>query len=159
LFLRDTDVDKSIITFHSAVGMKMPISPRQINNVLRVYGEQLCQSRIFDQPEANDANEPDRISFPAKTKQKSIIDDITSNIIERITKTGPHDNIEKEIFKKLECEHEKLLAMNKCRHIIIIFKKIDENAETINSLSIEDSKFKTNKLMVITKESAEKNMK
>ena len=40
---------------------------------------------------------------------------------------------------------------------ILIFKEIDENSESINSLSIEDSKFFTNKLKEITKETAENN--
>jgi hypothetical protein len=41
----------------------------------------------------------------------------------------------------------------------LIFKEIDENGETINSLSIEDSNFLTNKLKEITEETIDKNMK
>jgi len=126
----------------------MAISEHHVNNVLRVYGDQLRQSMISNQPEGTDTNTPDRISISAKTRRKTIIDDITSNIIERITQFGSHDNVEKEVFKKLESEHGKSLAINEDRHNELIFKEIDGKGETINSLSIEDSKFLTNKLVV-----------
>ncbi len=115
----------------------MVISAYQVNNVLRVYGDQLRQSMISNQPEGTDTNTPDRISISAKTRRKTIIDDITSNIIERITQFGSHDNVEKEVFKKLESEHGKPLAINEDRHNKLIFKEIDGKGETINSLSIQ----------------------
>jgi len=126
----------------------MVISAYQVNNVLRVYGDQLRQSMISNQPESTDTNTPDRISISAKTRRVTIIDDIISNIIERLTQLGPHDNVEKEVFKKLESEHGKSLAINEDRHNELIFKEINGKGETINSLSIEDSKFLTNILVV-----------
>jgi len=134
----------------------MVISTHQVNNVLRVFGDQLRQSMISNWQEDTDTNTPDRISISAKARRETIIDDITSNIIERITQFGPHDNVEKEVFKKLESEHGKPLAISEGCHNELIFKEIDGNSETINSLSIEDSKFLTNKLMVSTKETVEK---
>ncbi|MGD9233528.1 MAG: hypothetical protein PVH67_06690 [Desulfobacterales bacterium] len=103
-----------------------------------------------------DTNAPDRISISTKTRRKTIIDDIISNIIERITQFGPHDIVEKELFKRLESEHGQPLALNEDRHNKLIFKEIDGNGETINSLSIENSKFLKDKLLVISKESTEK---
>ena len=126
----------------------MVISAYQVNNVLRVYGDQLRQSVISNRPEDTDTSTPDRISISAKTRRDTIIDDIISNIIERITQFGPGDNVEKEVFKKLESEHGKRLAINEDRHNELIFKEIDGKDETINSLSIEDSKFLTNILVV-----------
>ena len=63
---------------------------------------------------------------------------------------------EKEISKKLGSEHGKSLAINEDRHNELIFKEIDGNGETINSISIEDSKFLTNKLKDIKKKTVEK---
>jgi hypothetical protein len=126
----------------------MVISEHHINNVLRVYGDQLRQSMISDRSECTDANTPERISISAKTRRETIIDDIISNIIERITQFGPHDNVEKEGFKMLRSEHENPLVIDEDRHNKLIFKEIDENGETINSLSIENSRFLTNKLVV-----------
>lgn len=126
----------------------MAISEYHVNNVLRVYGDQLRQSMIPDRSECADTNTPERISISAKTRRETIIDDIISNIIERITQFGPHDNVEKEVFKNLENKHEKPLVINDDRHNKLIFKEIDENGETINSLSIKNSRFFSNKLVV-----------
>ena len=126
----------------------MVISAHHVNNVLRVYGDLLRQSMISIRSEDTDTNTPERISISAKTRRETIIDDIISNIIERITQFKPHDNVEKEVFKKLECKHGNPLSINEDSHNKIIFKEIDENGETINSLSIENSKFLTNKLKI-----------
>jgi len=126
----------------------MVISAHHINNVLRVYGNLLRQSMISDRSECTDTNTPERISFSAKTRRETIIDDIISNIIERITQLGPRDNVKKEVFKSLETKHGNPLAINEDPYNKLIFKEIDENGETINSLSIENSKFLTNKLKI-----------
>jgi hypothetical protein len=126
----------------------MLISAYHINNVLRVYGEQLRQSMISNRPESTDTKVPDGIDISAKSRRKTIIDDITANIIERITQFVLHDNVKKEVFKKLRSEHENPLDINEDRHNKLIFKEIDENGETINSLSIENSRFLSNKLVV-----------
>ena len=134
----------------------MVISAYQVNNVLRVYGDQLRQRMTSNRAGGTDTNLPDRISISTKTRRKTIIDDIISNIIERITQFGPHDIVEKELFKRLKSEHGQPLAINEDRHNKLIFKEIDGNGETINSLSIENSKFLKDKLLVISKESTEK---
>ena len=125
----------------------MIISEHHVNNVLRVYGDLLRQSMISNRPECIDSNAPDRIGISAKTRRETIINDIISNIIERITQFEPNDNVEKEVFKKLESKHGNPLGINEDRHYKLIFKEIDGNDETINLLSIKDSKFSMNKLM------------
>jgi hypothetical protein len=132
----------------------MPISSYQINNVLRVYGKQLRQSMISNQLEIIDTDGSEKISISTKTRRNTIVDDIASNIIERITQFGPNDHVEKGVFKKPE--NKKILAINDNSHNKLIFKEIDGNSETINSLSIEDSKFLTNKLKEISEETKKK---
>lgn len=126
----------------------MVISAHHVNNVLRVYGNLLRQSMISNRSEGTDTNTPERISISAKTRRETIIDGIISNIIERITQLGPRDNVKKEVFKSLETKHGNPLAINEDPYNKLIFKEIDENGETINSLSIENSKFLTNKLKI-----------
>lgn len=126
----------------------MVISAHHVNNVLRVYGNLLRQSMISNRSEGTDTNTPERISISAKTRRETIIDGIISNIIERITQLGPRDNVKKEVFKSLETKHGNPLAINEAPYNKLIFKEIDENGETINSLSIENSKFLTNKLKI-----------
>jgi hypothetical protein len=142
----------------SELTVLMAISAYQINNVLRVYGEQLRQSMIYDNPEVVDTDAPEKISISAKTIRNTIIDDIASNIIKRITQSGPHDRVEKEALKKPENEHGQFGTVNDDLHNKLIFKEINGHGETINSLSIEDSKFLTNKLKEITKETEKNNI-
>ncbi len=136
----------------------MVISAYQVNNVLRVYGDQLRQSKLSNRPKDTGTQPHDKISISTGARRKTIIDQITSNIVEKITEHGPHDNVEKEVFEKLENEYGGNLTVSGENPNELIFKEIDENGETINSLSIEDSKFLTNKLIEITKETIDKNM-
>ena len=137
----------------------MLITAYQVNNVLRVYGDQLRHSRVTSRPKDTDAGLPDRISISAKARRKTIIDNITNNIVDKITQYGPYEKVEKEVFEKLENEYGGHLAIVGDNPNGLIFKEIDENGETINSLSIEDSHFLTNKLKEITEETIDNNMK
>ncbi len=137
----------------------MVITPYQINNVLRVYGTQLRQNnRVSARSKNNDTRSPDRISISAEAKRKDIVNKIASNIIDKITQYGPNDSVEKEVFKKLEDEYGANLAVTRKSSNDLIFKVIDESGETINSLSIEDSKLIRYKLEEITKKTVNKNM-
>lgn len=136
----------------------MVISAYQVNNVLRVYGDQLRQNRTLTRPKGKDTGTPDKINISADAKRQAIIDKISETIVERITDFGPNDNIEKEVFKKLEDEYGGHLAVSKDSPADLVFKEIDENGETINSLSVEDSKILRYKLEEITKETVNKNM-
>ena len=137
----------------------MVITAYQLNNVLRVYGEQLRRGRISNRQSAIDTNAPDKISISTRARRETIIDDMTSNIIERITQFEPHENVEKYVLNKLESEHGKPLPNNEGRHNELIFNEVDENGETINSFSLEDTKFLMNKLKETTNKAAEKNTK
>jgi hypothetical protein len=106
-----------------------------------------------------EAGLPDRISISTKARRKTIIDNITENIVNKITQYGPYDKVEKEVFEKLENEYGANLTIADNNSKGLIFKEIDENGETINSLSVEDSNFLTNKLKEITEETIDKNMK
>jgi len=128
------------------MGKKKEITAYQINNVLRVYGEQLRRGRISNRYQDTLTNSPDKISISAKARRERIADDITLNIIERITQSEHNDNVENTVFKAPESEHGKSLLNNAVRHNELIFKEIEGNGETTNSISIEDSKFSTNKL-------------
>jgi hypothetical protein len=136
----------------------MVISAYQVNNVLRVYGDQLRQTRISNRPKNTDTTTPDKISISEGARRKSIIDMVASDIVDKITKNGPNGNIEEEVLKKLENEFGGNLTVSRTGPSELIFKEIDENGETINSLSIEDSKFLSYKLNEITMDAIDKNM-
>ncbi|MBN1226273.1 MAG: hypothetical protein JXA79_04730 [Deltaproteobacteria bacterium] len=136
----------------------MVIPVYQVNNVLRVYGEQLRQNRGLDKPSADNNRQPDKISISSEARRKTIVDKISSQIVGRITKYGPNDDVEKEIFKKLEDQYGARLEIAGEGSSDLIFKVIDDDGETVNSLSIEDSKFLHYNLKTITKELIDKNM-
>jgi hypothetical protein len=136
----------------------MVISAYQVNNVLRVYGDQLRQTRISNRPKNTDTTTPDKISISEGARRQSIIDMVASDIVDKITKNGPNGNVEEEVLKKLENEFGGNLTVSRTGPSELIFKEIDENGETINSLSIEDSEFLSYKLNEITMDAIDKNM-
>lgn len=120
------------------MGVKKEITAYQINNVLRVYGEQLRRGRISKRQRSTNTNGPDKISISVNARHETIIDGITSNIVERITHFEPHENVESEPVKPSSNDED--------RHDKLMFKEIDENGETINLFSLEDAKTLSNKL-------------
>jgi len=136
----------------------MVISTYQVNNVLRVYGEQLRQNRLVDKEKSGDVRSPDKIDISSEAKRKAIVDKIASDIVDRITQFGPHENVEKEVFKRLEDEYGANLNVDGNGSTDLIFKVIDEDGETMNSLSLEDSKFLRYKLQEITRDTVNRNM-
>lgn len=137
----------------------MVISAYQVNNVLRVYGDQLRQSRISGGAKSVHGQSQDKINISVEAKRKAIVERIASDIIERITQDGPNDYVGKEVFQKLEREYGAHLAMTQQNGASgFVFKEIDETGETINSLSIEDSEFLSYKLKEITKATINENM-
>jgi hypothetical protein len=136
----------------------MIISAYQVNNVLRVYGDQLRQNRISSRTRIGNNRTPDKINISAEAKRKVLIEKVSSGIVERITQNGPHEEVEKEVFHKLEDEYGAHLAISRKSPTDLIFKVIDENGATMNSLSIEDSNFLRHKLEEIAKDTVHKNM-
>ena len=134
--------------------MSLPVY--QVNNVLRVYKDQLRQGRTMNRPLDQQKPSPDKISISSEARRKSMVDKITSDIAHRIAQTGPQNSIDEDVIKQLEDEFDTQLDMTKDGLTDLVFKTIDESGETINSLSIEDSKFLAHKLQSIAKETLEK---
>lgn len=130
----------------------MNISTYQIHNVLRAYSKQLSQSRRLSHNKGiAEPKRADRISISAQARRKAVIDQVTSDIVNRIIHEGPGDNVEREVFKQLEDEYGNSLSAKK-RDFDLVFKVIDkENGEVTKTLSIEDSKFLRNRLEEIAK--------
>jgi len=133
----------------------MVLSVYQVNNVLRVYKDQLRHGRTMNRSVDSNKPLPDKISISTEAKRKILVDKIASDIAGRITSNGPQDNIEKEVFKKLENEYGTQLDIDEEESNDLIFKSIDESGETIKSLSIEDSQFLAHKLHDIARDTVE----
>ena len=137
----------------------MFISSYHVNNVLRVYGDQLRQSRTSNWSKNSKTSSPDRISISDKAKRRVVVNKIVSDIIEKITNFGPQENVEEEVSKNLENEYGVQQDITKKSPNDLLFKIIDENGETLNSLSIENSEFLRYKVEEVNKETAEKSQK
>jgi len=136
----------------------MVISAYQVNNVLRVYKGQLRQGKLSNRVNAGNTQAPDKISISAEAKRKAVIDKVTANVFDRITQSGPQDGVEKQVFEKLENEYGGHLVVTRSNPNALQFKEIDEDGETVHSLSLEDSEFLSEKLREITKETVDQNM-
>ena len=136
----------------------MVISSYQVNNVLRVYGDQLRQGKASKRVAESQHSAPDRIDISGGAKRKVLVDRIASKIVDRILNEGPHDEVEKQVFKKLQDEYGAPLSVSPEEAAGFFFKVIDEKGEALHSLSIEDSSFLTQKLKEITTETVDENL-
>ena len=137
----------------------MVISSYHVNNVLRVYGDQLRQGKNSDGSNGSEKSSPDRFSISDSAKRRVIVNKIAADILEKITNFGPEENFNEEVTKNLEDEYGVQLDITRKSPNDLLFKIIDENGETLNSLSIENSEFLRYKLEEIDKETAEKSQK
>lgn len=136
----------------------MVIASYQVNNVLRVYGDQLRQGRSASKTGAQAKQGTDRLEISSGARRKALIDKIASKIVDKILQEGPRDEVEKEVFKKLQDAYGAPLTVSPETSKGFLFRVIDEKGETLHSLSIGDSTFLTEKLKEITNETVDKNM-
>ena len=133
----------------------MVLSIHQVDNVLKVYKNQLRQGKTSQRNSGNARPTPDRISISGEAKRKLIVEQIAADIASRITQNGPQNPLEKEVVAKLENAYDGCLGVPENGSSDLIFKSIDEDGETIKSISIEDSEFLAHKLQDIARETVE----
>jgi hypothetical protein len=138
----------------------MLIPSHQIHNVLKVYGKQLSQTRMLERQKELDRKQPmDNVNISAEAKRQSIIDKVAADIVDRITRSGPQDDVEKGIIDKLEGEIGESVSFNSRREDKFVFNVINsDNQKTTNTLEIENSMFLINRLEQLAKEAVDKNM-
>lgn len=136
----------------------MVISAYQVNNVLRVYGDQLRQGRVTQRVKDDAVRAPDRINISIEAKRKAIVDKIASDIVEKIGQYGHLDSMEKDVSQKLENEYGVQLDITKGGPSELIFKVIDGSGESLNSVSIEDSGFSGYKIEQISQDTPDEDI-
>ena len=118
----------------------MVISAYQVNNVLRVYHDQLRLGKVSSRPSNNLTRTPDQVSISTMGKQKALIDQISSSIADKINQFGTRNEIGKEALKELGGEFGVRLDVSRNDSSDLVYKMIDDRGETINLLTIEDIK-------------------
>jgi hypothetical protein len=137
-------------------GKIMFISSYHVNNVLRVYGDQLRQTRTSNSTDNPKTGSSDGIGTSDKAKRRVVVDKIASDIIEKVTNYRPDENAEEDVSQNLENTSSLQQDVTEKNPNDLLFKMIDENGETLNSLSIENSEFLRYKLEEVKKETGEK---
>jgi hypothetical protein len=139
----------------------MVISTYQVNNVLRVYGNQLRQGKLTHRPKEGIAQIPDSVTISSEAKKNAIIEKISSSVLERVTQFEPGTSndrsadLEVTVFERLKEKVGRQLSVDKSDTSGFIFKEISDDGESTHSLSIEDSKFLAHQLKTIIEETVD----
>lgn len=119
----------------------MYIHTYQIHNVLNAYCKQLSQNSVKDPAEQAVPHSGDRINISAEAQKPKIVDDISSQIIDRITTFGPKSIFDKALAGQLSRFNSKTPprhAGNDAPGIDFIYTKIDgRNHKTTSKLEIQ----------------------
>jgi predicted HAD superfamily phosphohydrolase len=138
----------------------MLIPSYQIHNVLKVYSKQLSQTRLIErQKTLGQKQSLDKINISADAKRQTIIDKVAADIVDRITRSGPQDDVDQEIIDKLEGEIGQSISFNGQGQHQFVFNTIDENNEkTTSTLEVGNSGFLMKRLEQLAKEVVDRNM-
>jgi hypothetical protein len=108
----------------------MVISTYQVNNVLRVYRDQLRLGSVSGRQSGSTSRSPDRITISAGGKQKAMMEKISSGIAEKISKYGSQ--------KAPENGFEIYPDSSRNESGDLVYKTVDDQGERINIFSIGD---------------------
>jgi len=137
----------------------MQIPNHQVHNVLKVYSKQLSQARVMERKKVL-SQQPgeDKITLSAAGKRQALIEKVAADIVERITQSGPQDNVDQEIMDKLEDEFGQPIDFNQ-KDNNFVFNVIDKNNEkTTTAFQMDDPGYFMNRLEQLAKEAVDKNM-
>lgn len=118
----------------------MVISAYQVNNVLRVYRDQLRHGSISGRQSKTVPRSPDRISISESGKQKAMMDKISSGIAEKINRYGMPDETVKEFSAEAGDGFELQTDVAQNLSSDLVYKMVDDQGERINVLTIGDIK-------------------
>ena len=101
----------------------------------------------------------DKINISAEGKRQAIVDKVASDVVERITNSGPRDEFDQDIVDRLEDEIGGKVDFQKTEESKFVFNVIDEkNEKRMSTLSVEDSNFLVKRLEQLAKEAVDQNM-
>jgi hypothetical protein len=138
----------------------MVISPYQVNNVLRVYSDQLRQGKMAQRSKDESGQAPDQVSISSEARKNAIIERIAADVLESVTRRfsgnpgteGGEGGMETAVFERLQEEVGRRLEVGRDPNAGFVFKELDEDGEAARTLSMEDSKLLTHKLKSIIDE-------
>lgn len=116
----------------------MQITNYQMQNVLKVYSRQLCKNTLYKKNNAAaKKQQTGKISISIEGKLKTIYNNVTADIVTRITRGGQGDKPEKadhEIAKQFQ---HKIERENNNKKTEFFYNTIDNSKKKTNSFSIK----------------------
>ena len=119
----------------------MYIHSYQIHNVLNAYRKQLSQNPSAGGPrQPAETKTDDRINISPESQKPKIVDDISTQIIDRITKFSPRSEFDQVLADRLPQFHDAPAPQpdrNKASAIDFTYTEIDElNRKITNTLKV-----------------------
>ena len=138
----------------------MYISSYQMHNVLADYTKRLEKNRVSKAQRPAGVKSPvDRIDISVGGKRQAVIEKVAANIVDRITRFGPQDEMDREIVKQLKDEMGAEEKYQDQDPVEFVFNVIVDGADkTTNKLTAEDSTVLMKRLEALTREAVDKNM-
>jgi hypothetical protein len=139
----------------------MQIPSYQIQNVLKIYSQQLSQGKVPGKNKFANVNKisADSVTISSESKRQAIIDKVASNIVDRIITEGPPKKTQEKITSQFDKEFDKNINFTKEKNQFT-YTKIDENNQKIiHTLSVEDSKFIVRRMAELARKIADGDMK
>ncbi|MCW7752493.1 hypothetical protein OOT00_00675 [Desulfobotulus sp. H1] len=121
----------------------MHVPGYQIHNVLKLYSQQITRKRLADDSSPSQPLETkeDPTLLSAEGKRESMIQKITSDIVERITKDGPQDSTGTNRYPLPEEESWKTSSsVREDSEQKFVYNTLDDrNRKTTRSVSLKDA--------------------
>ena len=138
----------------------MNISNYQMHNVLKVYTQQLSRNRTSEYRGVKTAKPAsDSISISAEAKRQGVIKQVTDKIVDRITRKGPQNDVDRKIVDQLRDEIDRKAVIDRSNGSDFVYNVIDaDRVKEKTRLSVEDSDFLVKRLEHLAKEAADKMM-
>jgi hypothetical protein len=139
----------------------MQIPSYQMHNVLKVYSRQLSENKPQPQTRSSGrkTGEGDRITISAEGKRKAIIDRVAADVVDRITRYGPREDLDHEVLNRLRIEAGSEAESSPADSGQFVFNVIgDDDRKQTSSLPLETSDFLTQRLEELAKEAVEKKL-
>lgn len=138
----------------------MYISSYQMHNVLADYTKRLEKNRVSESQRLTGIKSPvDKINISAGGKRQTVIDKVASNIVDRIKRFGPQDDVDREIVSQLKDELDTEGKFKGQNVVEFVFNVIDGKTDkTTSKLTAEDSSVLLKRLEQLTKKAVDRNM-
>ncbi|MFH1985937.1 MAG: DVU0524 family FlgM-associated protein [Pseudomonadota bacterium] len=138
----------------------MVVTSYQIQNVIADYSKRIGRNR---QPRTGKAEDPraprDKLSLSVEGKREAVIDRVAANIIDRITRYGPQEDVDHQIVDQLRDEIQRDGKQIDGSALEFVFNVVDgTRAKQTNTLSAKDSSSMLRRLEQLAKQTVDQNM-